>query len=102
MRRAMPGIAYLVEKTAVPVVPVGLIGTTDDFWQRARRGERPHLEMRIGQPFDLPIVTGTGAARRVLRQENADLVMRHLAGLLPQEYRGVYAGSAITSTETDK
>ena len=102
MRRALPGIAYLVEKTAVPVVPVGLVGTTDDFWQRAKRGERPHLEMHIGQPFDLPPVTGAGAARRALRQENADLVMRHLAGLLPQEYRGVYAGSAITPTETGK
>jgi hypothetical protein len=34
-----------------------------------------------------------------MRQENADLVMRHLAGLLPEAYRGVYAGTAITSDE---
>jgi 1-acyl-sn-glycerol-3-phosphate acyltransferase len=95
MRRAFPGIAYLVEETGVPVIPAGLVGTTDDFWQRARRGEKPRLEMRIGQPLMLPPVTGKGAERREARQRNADLVMRHVAGLLPEAYRGVYADSAI-------
>jgi hypothetical protein len=31
----------------------------------------------------------------VRRQQDADLVMRHIAGLLPAEYHGVYAGQAI-------
>lgn len=100
MRRALPGVAYIVEKTEVPVVPAGLVGTTDDFWQRARRGERPQLEVRIGQPFDLPPITEAGAARREARQRNADLVMQHVAGLLPEEYRGVYADSAIIPAQT--
>lgn len=95
MRRAMPGIAYMVEATRVPVIPVGLVGTTDDFWQRARRGERPILEMRIGKPITLPPIEARGAARREARQRNADLVMRYVAGLLPEEYRGVYAESFI-------
>ena len=51
MRRAKTGIAYIVEKTNVPVVPVGLVGTTEDFWQRATHGKRPLLEMRIGKPI---------------------------------------------------
>ena len=95
MRRAMPGIAYIVEQTGVPVVPVALVGTTEDFWQRARRGEKPPLEIRIGKPITLPEITAKGAERHEARQTNADLVMRHLAGLLPVEYRGVYAESAI-------
>jgi 1-acyl-sn-glycerol-3-phosphate acyltransferase len=100
MRRAFPGIAYIVEETGVPVVPVGLVGTTDDFWQRAKRGERPRLELRIGKPISLPPITEKGAARRKARQCNADLVMQHLAGLLPEDYRGVYADTAIISAET--
>ncbi|GAB4416161.1 MAG: lysophospholipid acyltransferase family protein [Anaerolineales bacterium] len=100
MRRAQPGIAYIVDATGVPVIPVGLVGTTDDFWQRAKRGERPKLEMRIGRPFNLPPINEKGAARRVARQRNADLVMQHLAGLLPEEYRGVYAETAISPTQT--
>ncbi len=102
MRRAKPGIAYLVEKTGVPVVPVGLVGTTDDFWQRARRGERPHLEVHIGEAFRLPPIPEARSARREARQHNADLVMCHLARLLPEAYRGVYAGQLFDSPETDQ
>ena len=98
MRRAKPGIAYLVEKTGVPVVPLGLIGTTEDFWQRAKRGEKPPLEMHIGKPVTLPALTTKGTDKHEARQRNADLVMSYLAGLLPEEYRGVYAGSAILSS----
>jgi len=50
MRRAMPGVGYIIEQTGVPVIPTALVGTTEDFWQRARHGGRPHLEMRIGRP----------------------------------------------------
>jgi 1-acyl-sn-glycerol-3-phosphate acyltransferase len=95
MRRAKPGIAYIIEQTKVPVMPVGLVGTTEDFWQRARHGERPALEMRIGKPIILPEIPYKGAGRHEGRQSNADLVMRHIAGLLPEKYHGVYAGSAI-------
>lgn len=97
MKRALPGIAYIVEQTRVPVIPVGLVGTTEDFWRRARRGKRPALEIRIGKPITLPEITARGAEKHEARQQNADLVMRHLAGLLPEEYRGVYAESAILS-----
>jgi len=97
MQRAKPGIAYLVEKTNVPVIPVGIVGTTEDFWRRARRGEKPRLEMRIGKPITLPPITIQGTQKHADRQRNADLVMSYLAGLLPEEYRGVYAGSAIVS-----
>lgn len=95
MRRAMPGVGYIIEQTGVPVVPAALIGTTEDYWQRAKRGERPQLEMRIGRPVHLPEITAKGGERHTARQEHADLVMRHLAGLLPEEYRGVYADSPI-------
>jgi len=101
MRCAMPGIAFIVEQTGLPVVPVGIVGTTDDFWQKASKGKRPPLEMHIGQPLQLPPVEGKGVDRRQSRQRNADLVMRHVAGLLPAEYRGVYADNAIFPDRID-
>ena len=97
MLYARPGIAYIVEKTGAPVLPVGMVGTTEDFWQRAIRGQKPSLEMRIGKPITLPRITAEGTDKHAARQQNADLVMAHLAGLLPEEYRGVYAESAIVS-----
>jgi len=95
MRRAKPGIGYILERAQVPVIPVGLVGTTDDFWQRAQRGEKPRLDIRIGKPIHFPPMNEQGARRRAARQDNSDLVMRHIAGLLPEEYHGVYAGQAI-------
>jgi 1-acyl-sn-glycerol-3-phosphate acyltransferase len=95
LKRARPGVAYLAEKTRVPVVPVALVGTTEDFWQRAKRGKRPPLEIRIGKPILLPEPISKGNEKHEARQNNADLVMRYIAGLLPAEYRGVYAESAI-------
>jgi 1-acyl-sn-glycerol-3-phosphate acyltransferase len=94
MRRALPGVGYIIEHARVPVIPVGLVGTTDDFWQRAKRGERPRLEIRIGMPIHFPVLEKS-AERRAARQLNADMIMRHIAGLLPEEYHGVYAGQAI-------
>lgn len=90
MRRAARGVAYLAEKSDVFIIPVGITGTTDDFFQRAIRGERPHLKMNIGKPFHLPPVEGEGEIRRANLQNNADLVMQHIARLLPPDYRGVY------------
>jgi 1-acyl-sn-glycerol-3-phosphate acyltransferase len=91
MRRAMPGIAFILERARVPVVPVGVVGTTDDFADKAFSFKRPPLEMHIGTPFHLPPIEGSGQERREARQRNADQVMEHIAELLPEEYRGVYA-----------
>ena len=98
MRRAKPGVAYILEQTGVPVLPVGLVGTTEDFWYRATHGDRPSLEMRIGKSITFPEINVKGAERHELRQQNTDLVMSHLAGLLPEVYRGEYAGSAVPPT----
>jgi 1-acyl-sn-glycerol-3-phosphate acyltransferase len=95
MQRAMPGLGYIIEHSQVPVIPVGILGTTGDFWQRAKRGKRPAIELRIGKPIQFSAILEKGAARREARQRNADLVMRYIAGLLPAEYHGVYAGQAI-------
>jgi len=95
MQLARPGIAYLAGQSGLVVIPVAIVGTTDDFWKKATKGRRPQLEMHIGKPLHLPAVEGKGEARRASRQRNADLVMRTLAGMLPEDYRGVYADGAI-------
>jgi len=97
MQRALPGAAYIVEKTGVPVLPVGIVGTTDDFFARAIRMHRPTIEMRIGKPLILPPVEGKGAARREALQANADQIMLAIAALIPPEYHGVYAAARETA-----
>ncbi len=96
MRRALPGVAYVIDKTGVPVLPVGIVGATDDFLQRCLQFKRPRLEMRIGQPFYLPAITGKGAERRDALQSNADQIMQAIAALVPPEYHGVYQDTEVT------
>jgi 1-acyl-sn-glycerol-3-phosphate acyltransferase len=95
MNVAKAGVAFIAEQTNIPIVPVAIVGTTDDFFQKASKGKRPPLEMHIGKPILLPPVEGKGIERRESRQRNADLVMRHIAGMLPEDYRGVYAENPI-------
>jgi 1-acyl-sn-glycerol-3-phosphate acyltransferase len=101
MRRALPGAAYLADLAGVPVVPAGMIGTNDDFLDRALHGHRPEIEMRIGPPFMLPAITGKGEERRRARQMNADLIMQRIAALLPAEYHGVYAEKSILQPDQE-
>lgn len=100
LRKAYPGMAYMVNQLNVPTIPVGLIGTTEDYFHRAIRGERPTLEMRVGKPFKLPSVEGRGQERRENLQRNADSIMYQIAELLPPDYRGVYASRDDSPAET--
>jgi 1-acyl-sn-glycerol-3-phosphate acyltransferase len=100
LRQAKAGVAFILDEARVPIVPVGIVGATDDLWRRASHFQRPHLEMHIGEPFCLPPIQGRGAERRRARQENADRVMIHIAALLPEEYRGVYSAGAAGLEQT--
>ncbi len=92
---AMPGVGYIIEHSGAAVVPVGIAGTTDDYWKRSMQGERPTIEMRVGKPIHFPPMTEKGAERREARQRYSDTVMNHIAGLLPPEYRGAYTNTVI-------
>ena len=84
------GVAYLADKGGVPVLPVAILGT-DMILQNWRRLRRPHVEVRIGEPFNLPAVERKNRAMQL--QENTDEIMLRIAVMLPAEYRGVYADS---------
>lgn len=100
MRRALPGVAYIVDKSNAPVLPVGIVGSTDDFLQQAFRLKRPTLEMRIGKTFTFSNVDGKGEQRRIALKKNADLIMYQLAELLPPSYQGVYSNGKFDLTKT--
>ena len=90
MQRGKPGVAYLATKADVPIVPVGVSGQNQIFaaWKRLRR---PHIVVRIGQPFRLEPVSGRQKAQQL--QARSDEVMRRIAALVSKELRGVYTDS---------
>lgn len=88
MRQARIGIAYLVQRTGVPVLPVGITGTPENFMQDVLRLKRPKVTLRVGELIQLPPL---GEDRKVSLQRNADFVMANIARLVPEEYRGFYS-----------
>ena len=91
LARGKPGVAYIIDQADVEVLPVAVIGNTMDFLKMGIRGKRPPIQMIVGEPFKLAPLDGRGEARRVMRQNNTDIIMARLASLLPENYRGVYA-----------
>lgn len=99
LQMGKPGIIYIIEQTKVPVIPVGIVGTTDDFLKRVLRWERPQLEMNIGEPFYLPSIDEAGLTPKEIRQRKVDYIMRKIAALLPDAYRGIYASQRPLRSE---
>lgn len=96
LQRAKPGAAYVALRSGVPILPVALYGTermVEDFLHLRRM----RIHVVIGEPFQLP---NNGRARGAALEESTDIIMRHIAALLPPAYRGVYA-DAMAQTGAD-
>jgi len=89
LKKAMPGSALIACRSDVPILPVGITGT-EQIKGRGWFFRRPRLTINVGQPFSLPPVDGKLTREKLV--EYTELIMRRIAGLLPPQYRGVYAG----------
>ncbi len=98
MRRAKDGMAYLVARTGVPVIPASIYGTEGFPTISPRRWSQPGAHIRFGKPFRFRLPEGK-VPREWLRKMT-DEAMYRLAALLPPERRGVYADFALATTDT--
>ncbi len=87
LQKGKTGAAYLATRADVPIVPVGLTGT-EQIKKNLPRLRRTHLRIVVGEPFRLP---ESGRVRGQKLHKYTDLIMHHIAELLPEEYRGVYS-----------
>ena len=90
LQKAKSGVAFLAARTGVPVVPVGITGT-NKMVQDFLHLRRMHICVRFGEAFYLPKY---GKLTADELDAATDLIMEHLAVLLPQPYRGVYAAAS--------
>ncbi|MCZ2128275.1 MAG: 1-acyl-sn-glycerol-3-phosphate acyltransferase [Anaerolineales bacterium] len=90
MAQGKPGVAYLAAKMGWTIVPVALSGTEDRVViQNLKRLKRSSIKLVAGKPFTLPPFPKEN--RDEILQEYADVIMCHIAALLPEHYRGYYA-----------
>ena len=85
--RGEPGTALLAMRANVPIMPMAIWGTEDvklprDFFRRTS------VHVRFGEPFYLE---RPQRLTKVAVQDGADTIMRRIAELLPERYRGIYA-----------
>jgi 1-acyl-sn-glycerol-3-phosphate acyltransferase len=89
---AFPGAALIFLHSGAPIVPIGISGTErikGFFWL----WHRPKITVAIGKTFTLPPISGKLTKDGLSRL--TDVIMMHIAELLPPEYRGGYAGKEI-------
>jgi len=83
------GSALIAWHSGAPILPVGISGT-----ERIKGAgwllRRPQITVNIGRPFYLPPVSSK--LTKLKLAEHTDFIMERIAGLLPPEYRGNYAG----------
>lgn len=87
LQKGKAGVAYLATRADAPIVPVGLSGS-EQIKHSVPRLRRARVRVVVGQPFRLP---ESGRIRGGKLDEYTDFIMRRLAELLPEQYRGVYA-----------
>ncbi|HSL28606.1 MAG TPA: lysophospholipid acyltransferase family protein [Anaerolineales bacterium] len=87
---ARPGVSYLATKLNRPIVPVAITGTEDrQLLESAKRLRRSYITVRAGPAFTLPPLPRQN--RDEILKQYTDEIMCHIAALLPEKYRGVYA-----------
>jgi 1-acyl-sn-glycerol-3-phosphate acyltransferase len=96
LTKGHPGTALIALRTGVPVLPVAITGSERIGWPWLflKPFSVPHIKVTIGEPFRLPPVERINSKSTA---EAHEVIMRHIAALLPPKYRGVYA-----DTETER
>ncbi len=90
MAEGKVGVSYLASKAQVPVIPVAIAGTEDRiFLNNLKKLKRTKVTLTAGDPLMLPPLPKKNKDK-VLR-EYTDEIMCHIAAMLPQKNRGVYA-----------
>jgi 1-acyl-sn-glycerol-3-phosphate acyltransferase len=87
MQGAKTGAAYLASRGKAPILPVGIINT-DILFANVRKFKRTRVEVIIGEPYYLPDLGRR--ARSADLEAYTQLIMVHIAALLPERYHGVY------------
>ena len=88
LQHGYTGAALIALRSGCQIVPVGITGT-ENFSKIGFIFHRSKVTVNIGKPFTLPAHSG-----RMTKEQLAlatDLMMKKIAELLPESYRGYYA-----------
>ena len=90
LSRAYPGAGFIALRSGAPIIPVAIWGSEDVLPKGRYLPRSAHVHVRYGAP--LTVARRRADGTRVPNQEAADEMLRAIAALLPERYRGVYDG----------
>ncbi|MGI8642960.1 MAG: lysophospholipid acyltransferase family protein [Thermomicrobiales bacterium] len=90
LKHGLPGAGLIAIQSGVPIIPMAITGSDrlpgNGAWNKRGRFRRG-VDVRMGTPFHLePPADGS----RLTADAATDQIMRSLAALLPEDYRGMY------------
>lgn len=100
MHAGFPGSALIAYRTGAPIIPVAIWNTEHLKWPFLflKPKMHPKVHVRFGEPFFPP------KAERITSQQAktaTDEIMRHVAEMLPEQYRGVYAEAVTRARDSE-
>lgn len=98
LRRGREGVAYLGQKSGVPIIPVAVRGTQGYPSISPSRWREGGVNIRIGVPFRFKPLTEKRSMQ--LLRKMTDEAMYVVSGMLPEELRGEYADLSKATEET--
>ena len=91
LQEAKMGAAFLASKSGYPILPVAVTGTEDrGILENLKRFRRSKITATAAELMYVDIPKGKG--REEAMRQVTDEIMCQIAALLPESYRGVYAG----------
>jgi len=102
IEQVLPGAAFVAVRTGALILPVGVSGTQSlpldaKAAKTPHHRGRSHVTVTVGEPFHLT----PGPNGKYDMTAATDEIMRHVAALLPPEYRGIYADAVPPGIATD-
>jgi 1-acyl-sn-glycerol-3-phosphate acyltransferase len=100
LQAAKEGATVLALRSGAQIAPIAIVGS-QRFWKKGNVVPRPGRKMAVlvGDPFTLTLPAAADR-KEAMRLATVEL-MRHIAELLPEEQRGVYA-EAVEVAESER
>jgi 1-acyl-sn-glycerol-3-phosphate acyltransferase len=93
MKEGLAGVALIALRSGAPIVPVGIYGS-EHFKLWHIWPFRTRITLTYGEPFTL---TRENRRGHTDLQASLDVIMQHIAALLPPQYRGKYGEPASSA-----
>jgi 1-acyl-sn-glycerol-3-phosphate acyltransferase len=101
LHEGFSGTALIAYRTGAPLIPIAITGTENIPWPFVffRPFMGPRVTITFGKPFYPPKADRITSEQAKLA---TDVIMRHVAELLPESYRGAYKDAVTKAQPTEQ